>query len=57
MTPRRNAPLADVEHAARRVQQGDKVIVITYCQMEAEQARNYAPTVVLLDENNDVVVR
>ena len=43
--------------AARRVQQGDKVIVITYCQMEVEQARNYAPTVVLLDENNDVVVR
>ena len=43
--------------AARRVQQGDKVIVITYCQMEAEKARNYAPTVVLLDENNDVVVR
>ena len=40
--------------AARRVQIGDKIIIITYCQMEAEAARNYAPNVVLLDENNDV---
>jgi aspartate 1-decarboxylase len=40
--------------AARLVQQGDKVIVVTYCQMEAEMARNYAPTVVLLDEQNGV---
>ena len=42
--------------AARRVQLGDKIIIITYCQMEAEKARNYAPNVVLLDENNDVIV-
>jgi aspartate 1-decarboxylase len=40
--------------AARLVQKGDKVIVVTYCQMEAELARNYAPTVVLLDEQNGV---
>ena len=40
--------------AARRVQVGDKIIIITYCQMEAEKARNYAPDVVLLDENNEV---
>ncbi len=40
--------------AARLVQKGDKVIVVTYCQIEAEQARNYAPTVVLLDERNGV---
>ena len=38
--------------AARLVQKGDKVIVVTYCQMPAEEARNYAPTVVLLDEGN-----
>jgi len=41
--------------AARRVHIGDKIIIITYCQMEAEKARNYAPHVVLLDENNDVI--
>ena len=40
--------------AARLVQKGDKVIVVTYCQMEAELARNYAPTVVLLDDRNEV---
>ncbi len=38
--------------AARLVQKNDLVIVVTYCQMPAEEARNYAPTVVLLDEGN-----
>ncbi|HEX2560618.1 aspartate 1-decarboxylase, partial [Phenylobacterium sp.] len=40
--------------AARLVQKGDKVIVVTYCQMPSEEARNYAPTVVLLDDGNEV---
>ena len=40
--------------AARRVQKGDKVIVVTYCQMDAELARQHAPNVVLLDDANDV---
>ena len=40
--------------AARLVQRGDKVIIVSYCQIEAEQARNYAPNVVLLDERNGV---
>ena len=38
--------------AARLVQRGDKVIVVTYCQMPAEEARNYAPNVVILSEEN-----
>ena len=40
--------------AARLVQARDKVIVVAYCQMQAELARNYAPVVVLLDEQNGV---
>ena len=40
--------------AARLVQAGDKVIVVTYCQLDASEARNYAPQVVLLDEANRV---
>jgi aspartate 1-decarboxylase len=40
--------------AARLVQKDDSVIIIAYCQMPAEEARNYAPTVVLLDEQNNV---
>ncbi len=40
--------------AARLVQPGDKLIIITYGQLDAAEARNYAPTVVLLDEGNTV---
>jgi aspartate 1-decarboxylase len=41
--------------AARLAQIGDPIIVIAYCQMPAEEARNYRPTVVLLDERNEVL--
>jgi aspartate 1-decarboxylase len=40
--------------AARLVQKGDKVIVVTYGMLPAEEARNYSPTVVLLDEGNEI---
>ena len=40
--------------AARLVQAGDKVIVVTYGQIPAEEARDYAPTVVLLDDANHI---
>lgn len=40
--------------AARLVQPGDRVIVVAYCQMPAEEARNYAPNVVLLDDGNRI---
>ncbi|GLQ19904.1 aspartate 1-decarboxylase [Algimonas porphyrae] len=41
--------------AARKVQVGDRVIIITYAQMDAEVAKTYVPDVVLLDENNEVI--
>lgn len=41
--------------AARRVQLGDRIIIITYADMEAEAAKSYVPKVVMLDENNDLV--
>ena len=40
--------------AARLVQKGDKVIVVTYGLLPAEEARNYSPAVVLLDERNEI---
>lgn len=40
--------------AARLVQSGDKVIIAAYCQLPAEEARNYAPSVVLLDDGNRI---
>lgn len=40
--------------AARRVQIGDRIIIITYGQMDVKDARTYKPNVVMLDENNDL---
>jgi aspartate 1-decarboxylase len=40
--------------AARLVQPGDKVIVVAYGQLDAAEARNYAPTVVLLGDGNEI---
>jgi aspartate 1-decarboxylase len=40
--------------AARRAQKGDKIIVVTYCQIPAEEARNYQPNVVLLGDDNQI---
>src|ERR1051325_8773233 len=40
--------------AARLVQKGDKGIVVTYGMLAAEEARNYAPTVVLLGDGNEI---
>ncbi|PWW05513.1 L-aspartate 1-decarboxylase [Paenibacillus cellulosilyticus] len=39
--------------AARLVQPGDKVIIISYAMMTDEEARTYKPTIVILDENNE----
>jgi aspartate 1-decarboxylase len=40
--------------AARLVQKGDRVIIIAYCQMPAEEARNYWPSVVILGDDNRI---
>ncbi|ODA66603.1 Aspartate 1-decarboxylase precursor [Methyloligella halotolerans] len=39
---------------ARLVQKDDKIIVVAYCQIPAEEARNYKPTVVLFDDANKI---
>lgn len=40
--------------AARRVQVGDLVIVISYAQMDFEAAKTFQPSVVFVDENNRI---
>lgn len=40
--------------AARRVQVGDKVILIAYALMDAEEAKNHKPSIIFPDENNQV---
>ena len=40
--------------AARLVSVGDKVIILSYCQVEEEQACNFAPKLVYVDERNAI---
>lgn len=40
--------------AARLVSPGDKVIIVAYCQMSPEEARDFQPRVVLMDEGNRI---
>jgi aspartate 1-decarboxylase len=38
--------------AARLAQPGDKIIIIAYCWLEAQEAALFQPTVILVDDNN-----
>lgn len=38
--------------AARHVHKGDIVIIVSYAQMETEEARDFKQRVVMVDENN-----
>ncbi len=38
--------------AARKVQVGDVVIIISYASMEFEEARSFSPTVIFPDDHN-----
>lgn len=41
--------------AARLAQPGDRIIVVAYAAMDAAEAKRFEPTVVLLDERNQVI--
>jgi len=38
--------------AARKVQKGDLVIIVSYCELSDEEIKDYSPIVVLVDEEN-----
>ena len=40
--------------AARKVQPGDKVIIITYANLTPEEIKTHKPTVVIVDEKNKI---
>jgi aspartate 1-decarboxylase len=40
--------------ASRKVHAGDKVIIVTYAQYTEEELKNYKPTVLLLDDENNI---
>lgn len=39
--------------AARKTQVGDRIIVISYAEMTPEEAKDFKPKIVIVDENND----
>ncbi len=41
--------------AARRVQPGDKVIIISYAQMTPEEAKTFEPSVVFVNDQNKII--
>lgn len=41
--------------AARKVQPGDKVIIVTYGQFKEEELKNFKPAIVIVDENNKII--
>ena len=41
--------------AARKVQKGDKVIIVTYGYFEEKEIENFKPTVIMVDENNKII--
>ncbi|MDQ1326281.1 MAG: aspartate 1-decarboxylase [Campylobacterota bacterium] len=40
--------------AARKVHKGDKIIIIAYAMMSEEEADNYVPKIVILDDDNTI---
>lgn len=40
--------------AARLVQPGDHIIIMSYCDMTPEEAKEFRPTVVFVDEQNKI---
>lgn len=43
--------------AARKAQKEDKVIIVAYAQMTAEERKNFEPKIVLVDDKNRIVER
>jgi len=40
--------------AARLVQSGDKIIIMSYCIMDEKEAKNYKPKVVFMNDDNTI---
>ncbi|RDU57347.1 aspartate 1-decarboxylase [Helicobacter sp. MIT 99-5507] len=40
--------------AARKVQVGDKIIIMAYATCDIDKAESFKPTIIILDENNNI---
>ena len=41
--------------AARKAQKGDKIIIVTYAQLDENEIKTHKPTVVQVGENNEII--
>ena len=41
--------------AARKVHPGDKIIIIAYASMNLEEAKNFKPAVLIVDDENNII--
>lgn len=41
--------------AARKVAIGDKIIIVAYASLTPEEAKEFKPAIVLVDDNNDIL--
>jgi len=41
--------------AARKVHKGDKIIIIAYANMQINEADNFSPSIVIVDDNNNIM--
>ena len=41
--------------AARKVQTGDKIIIVTYAQMNEDEIKSHKPTILQVGENNEII--
>ena len=41
--------------AARKAQKGDKIIIVTYAQLDENEIKTHKPTIVQVGENNEII--
>lgn len=41
--------------AARKVQKGDKVIIVTYAHLDKTEINGFKPSIVIVDDNNKII--
>jgi len=41
--------------AARKVHKGDKIIIIAYASMNLQEAKEYKPQVIIVDDENNII--
>lgn len=41
--------------AARKVQKGDKIIIVSYGYFSEDEVKNFKPTIIQIDDNNNMI--